>query len=85
MKGIVPLTILIAVLAGSTSNHSWGNDEIEQQRQEGSNVGGLVFAPPTTTRSHLHSTTMIERSILYLAIARENSEFSSQRNRSDTV
>lgn len=58
MKGIVPLTILIAVLAGFTSNHSWGNDEIEQRRQEGSIVGGLVFVPPTTTRSHLHSSTI---------------------------
>jgi len=57
MKGIVPLTILITVLAGLTSNHSWGNDEIEQQRPEGSIVGGLVFAPPTT-RSHLHTTTI---------------------------
>ena len=57
MKGIAPLAIVIAALAGFTSNHSWRNDEIEQRSQEGSIVGGLVFALPTT-RSHLQSTTI---------------------------
>lgn len=57
MKGIVPLAILIAVLAGFTSNHSLRNDETEQRSREGNTVGGLVFTLPTT-RSHLHSTTI---------------------------
>ncbi|KDR69113.1 hypothetical protein GALMADRAFT_934693 [Galerina marginata CBS 339.88] len=58
LLGIVPLTILISVLAGFTNNHTTGNEPIEERSQARSITGGIMFAPPITTRSDLHSTTL---------------------------